>query len=441
MRILILIIFSVLIFQENGWSQKTDTITNPEFSNWIKKGEQAFQNKKYKTCASCYEKANALQPNNFKSKIKAAHCYALSRKNKKARQRLVEAVSLDWEMTEEYVTQQTQDFKRLKRKKRHWRKVEKALKNNQGNINVALRNELLEMYKNDQKYRAEINKVFEEKGAYTKEVQDLWKKQSEVDAYNIKRVNEIILSDGFPRKSIVGKKGIEAIFFIVQHAELEYQQKYLPKFQEAAKNGEMKKSTVAMMVDRVEMNLGRPQIYGSQISSNDKNEDEVYKILDERNVDKRRAAIGLPPMKEYAKRFGLEYKDPKPRKLTNDDFKKFIGNWGLINIRDGETFEIVFSPKKDYKIEFNKSGKLIYNLDVNTCKMSYQATDKGRLIFNIQLDCTEECCDDKEVRSILSFHKVVRFELYDKLLFLMDLDGKIWEYERRPFVKRKHRAN
>jgi hypothetical protein len=55
------------------------------------------------------------------------------------------------------------------------------------------------------------------------------------------------------------------------------------------------------------MREGKKQIYGSQLQQNDKGAWEFYPIEDEPNVDKRRQAVGLPPLSEYAKQFGFEY--------------------------------------------------------------------------------------------------------------------------------------
>jgi hypothetical protein len=57
---------------------------------------------------------------------------------------------------------------------------------------------------------------------------------------------------------------------------------------------------------------GKKQIYGSQLKTNEKTgKYEFYPIEDEPNVNKRRVAIGLEPLEEYAKRFGLDYTLPK----------------------------------------------------------------------------------------------------------------------------------
>jgi hypothetical protein len=45
----------------------------------------------------------------------------------------------------------------------------------------------------------------------------------------------------------------------------------------------------------------------SQLQTNAQGQLEFYPIEDEANMDKRRQSVGLEPLAEYAKHFGLEY--------------------------------------------------------------------------------------------------------------------------------------
>jgi len=47
------------------------------------------------------------------------------------------------------------------------------------------------------------------------------------------------------------------------------------------------------------------------IRRNEQGKYEFFPIVDEVNVNKRRASVGLPPLEEYAKYFGVEYVLPK----------------------------------------------------------------------------------------------------------------------------------
>lgn len=59
-----------------------------------------------------------------------------------------------------------------------------------------------------------------------------------------------------------------------------------------------------MLEDRVRVADGKPQLYGTQLANNPL---RFEPIEDEAHVDARRSSVGLPPMAEYARMFGLSY--------------------------------------------------------------------------------------------------------------------------------------
>lgn len=175
-----------------------------------------------------------------------------------------------------------------------------------------IRLELEERYELDQNLRHEIAKLSEEKGFDSEEVQALWKEQIDRDEENIARLVEIIDLIGWPGKSKVGPKGASAGFLILQHASYEHQKKYLPIVRATVEDGELNASMLALLEDRILVHEGKPQLYGTQLYRNpDTGELELNEIHDEENVDERRAKMGLGPLSEYAKHFGLEYTTPK----------------------------------------------------------------------------------------------------------------------------------
>lgn len=183
-----------------------------------------------------------------------------------------------------------------------------------GGINQPLRRELLRMEEEDQKYRNEISEV-EKKTPASDEKQKrlaaLWKRQEEADKRNIKRLAEIIEKYGWPGNSLVGREGSLTAFLIVQHADLEYQKKYFPLLKEAVGKGEADPVHAAYLEDRILMREGKNQIYGTQLHTNELTKKlELWPIEDEERVDARRVSLGLEPIAEYLKRFGVEYKPP-----------------------------------------------------------------------------------------------------------------------------------
>jgi hypothetical protein len=79
---------------------------------------------------------------------------------------------------------------------------------------------------------------------------------------------------------------------------------------EGASKGEVRAADAAMLEDRILMLEGKKQIYGSAVQSGPEagGKLQLHPIEDEDHVDERRAAVGLMPLAEYLKQFGLEYK-------------------------------------------------------------------------------------------------------------------------------------
>jgi hypothetical protein len=173
-------------------------------------------------------------------------------------------------------------------------------------LNKSLAYQLDSILIDDQKYRLMISDITDKYGDKSKELKELWKKIDSNDSINLIKVKAILDKYGWLGTDVVGSEGNSALFLVIQHADLETQEKYLPMMKEAVQNGKAKASSLALLIDRIEMENGRPQIYGSQV--NIKNgKGTVYKILDEANVNKRRAEVGLGPLEEYLKHFNIDY--------------------------------------------------------------------------------------------------------------------------------------
>ncbi len=136
----------------------------------------------------------------------------------------------------------------------------------------------------------------------------LWELKKILNKENLTRLEEIIERHGWPKKSIVGRRAANTAFLIIQHSELATQKKYLPLLKEAANNGEAKLSSLALLTDRVNLEEGNFQIYGSQIGGDpNTGEGYVFPLKDPENVDKRRAEVGLMPLEKYTSYFGIKW--------------------------------------------------------------------------------------------------------------------------------------
>ena len=178
----------------------------------------------------------------------------------------------------------------------------------------SLKKELSEIYKSDQLYRAEMAKI---KPTDLKIV-ELVNKQNKIDSINLIRVVKVLDSIGYPAKSLYGDSAGLGAYHVIQHSTTEYQEKYLPIFERAAQQNEIERKWVAMMIDRVRVDKGLKQIYGTQIipikdpkTGYLTNKAEIAAIEDEENVNKRRAEVGLGSIEDEAKLFGIDYKPKK----------------------------------------------------------------------------------------------------------------------------------
>lgn len=82
----------------------------------------------------------------------------------------------------------------------------------------------------------------------------------------------------------------------------------LPLLTESVLSGESKGSHLALLEDRIQMRNGKPQTYGSQIV-NDKETGKqiVYEVWEPEYVNQRRKEVGLGPIEDYIKRWGIEW--------------------------------------------------------------------------------------------------------------------------------------
>jgi hypothetical protein len=160
---------------------------------------------------------------------------------------------------------------------------------------LGLREELLKMEREDQAIRNELIR----NGANVRD-QALEARMAIIDAANTGRMKEIVKRYGWPGPDRVSRDGADAAFLLVQHSpDLAFQQAMLPLVRRSYESGKLSAWNYALLQDRVLMLEGKPQMYGMALEPWTGKEPVLYPIEDEANVDKRRAKIGLPPLREY----------------------------------------------------------------------------------------------------------------------------------------------
>jgi hypothetical protein len=182
-------------------------------------------------------------------------------------------------------------------------------------INRPLKAQLDSIYQADQAPRFKFLEA-RQKNEAPERIDSLRKEMLQHDQENLAKCITILEKHGWQGPQKVGMQGSQALFLVVQHADLHTQKKYLPMIRKAEQNGEILSSNLAILEDRINMREGNPQQYGSQAFT-DKQSGKLYfyPIADLNHLEERRKRMGLIPMAEYAKLMNLEWSPEQYKKM------------------------------------------------------------------------------------------------------------------------------
>ena len=159
----------------------------------------------------------------------------------------------------------------------------------------ALRDELLAMEKVDQDARLKCI------DGPTEEQAKCFAGLLPMDQQHTKRIEVIFDQIGFPNTAKVGKEGMQAYLILLQHAPTdELRVKSLKPITQAFEKKEIAPIGYANFVDRLRLHQGKKQLYGSGFEFKD-GKMVMSPTEDMKNLGKRRAKIGLPPLEEHIK--------------------------------------------------------------------------------------------------------------------------------------------
>ena len=169
-----------------------------------------------------------------------------------------------------------------------------AQSNNMQEVDV----ELCKIGNDDQQIRVKFIEAMQTGSSNFENIRD---EMLSMDTRNQKYVSNLLDNHGWPEK--LTDCANKAIFFVIQHAPLPFQEKYFQLIKEKAEQGIVQKSDVATLEDRILMRSQKRQRYGTQ-TINKKTKDGtdvtyVWPVEDEENIDELRASVGLPPMVLY----------------------------------------------------------------------------------------------------------------------------------------------
>jgi hypothetical protein len=171
------------------------------------------------------------------------------------------------------------------------------------------------IFKEDKQFRLQSQELEKKYGWESNEVQTLWKTIEIKDSIHLIKVEKILDEKGWLGPDIVGHYGNVTLFLVIQHADPQTRVKYIPLLRDAVKKGNARPQDLALMEDRVLIEKGEKQIYGSQLTMNSEtNTMELSPMIDPDNADKRRSEVGLEPLAEYLKYHDLTWDVEKFKK-------------------------------------------------------------------------------------------------------------------------------
>lgn len=115
------------------------------------------------------------------------------------------------------------------------------------------------------------------------------------------RLAEIVAEHGWPTYDLVGVEGGTAAWLIAQHADhdVEQQLEWLGLLEAAVADGQADPTELAYLTDRVAVNQGLNQRYGTQIRCRGGEPAPATPIEAEVSVDERRREVDLGPLADY----------------------------------------------------------------------------------------------------------------------------------------------
>ena len=125
-------------------------------------------------------------------------------------------------------------------------------------------------------------------------------KMEETDSTNLATVSQILDTYGWP--SGLSDTANKAIFLVIDHSDLKTMNKYIGLFRDAVEKGYIQMNDLVTMEDRMLMNEGKPQKYGTQAYSlveDGKTVIYIWPVEDPDKLDALRKSVGLMPIGAY----------------------------------------------------------------------------------------------------------------------------------------------
>lgn len=235
----------------------------------------------------------------------------------------------------------------------------------------------------------------------------------------------IVKQYGWPTRDLVGDEGARAAFFLLRNSSTsELQRDLLPVIIAAVKKGEITKAAFAAYIDRLRLNAGLKQIFGTQATILN-NFLVLFPITDETHVDARRKQYDLPPLREYLRGLEKLYRLPLI-KSTGTLSNSFSDNSQVSIARATDPELLTASSNDDVDVVRVETNLVSLNVSVYATKLRTEVAKLEQKDFTIT--------EDGHPQEISFFATT---EVPFDLVLLLDLSGST--AEKRDLIRKSTR--
>lgn len=135
-----------------------------------------------------------------------------------------------------------------------------------------------------------------------------------LDQVHTKRMKAIVRTYGWPTYSMVGRRAAGLAWMLVQHADhdVRWQERCLKLLARAVEIGEADAVLLAMLTDRILVNRGKWQMYGTQWRSDRGTLELRRPIRDPKRLAARRRVVGMKTFQETKRDMQRRYREWRP---------------------------------------------------------------------------------------------------------------------------------
>lgn len=171
----------------------------------------------------------------------------------------------------------------------------------------SLKTELETLFMKDQTFRRIYLEAEKKLGKDSEAYEYFWQVVEAQDKVLEKEVTNIIDKFGWLGISQVGRLANATQWSVLQHGAVTTKEKYAPLLKESVLKKESQATHYARLIDRMLVNSGKPQVYGTQIDYNSGKAPAFFPIEKSEYLNQRRKEIGLGEIQNFAKKRGIEW--------------------------------------------------------------------------------------------------------------------------------------